>query len=110
MKSRFGRYTRKAPGQMNKLEASYAQHLKELQQFGQIAGFFYESMKFKLADKTYYTPDFLVLMTDGFIELHEVKGFWEDDARVKIKVAADKFPFKFKAIKKTNGQWVTEDF
>lgn len=40
-----------------------------------------------MADKTFYSPDFIVPALDC-IEVHEVKGHWEDDARVKIKVAA----------------------
>ena len=35
-----------------------------------------------------YTPDVLIAPPTG-LELHEVKGFWQDDARVKIKVAAE---------------------
>ena len=33
------------------------------------------------------------------MEMHEVKGFWQDDARVKIKVAAQMYPFRFLAAK-----------
>jgi hypothetical protein len=48
------------------------------------------------------------------IELHEVKGFWTDDARVKIKVAASIYPFKFMAVKprpqKVGGGWEVEEF
>ena len=71
-------------------------------------------MKFKLAKKCFYTPDVMVMLPDGQLEVHEVKGFWEDDARVKIKTAADKFPLKFvaikKAAKKNGGGWVFEEF
>ena len=35
--------------------------------------------------QTYYNPDYLVIYP-GHFEIHEVKGFWRDDARVKIKV------------------------
>jgi len=46
--------------------------------------------------------------------MHEVKGFWQDDARVKIKVAADMYPFRFIAVKprakKDGGGWQTEAF
>jgi hypothetical protein len=28
------------------------------------------------------------MLADGQLQAHEVKGHWEDDARVKIKVAA----------------------
>jgi hypothetical protein len=46
--------------------------------------------------------------------MHEVKGFWTDDARVKIKVAADLYPFRFIAAqalpKKQGGGWKIEEF
>ena len=44
------------------------------------------------------------------MEMHEVKGFWRDDARVKIKVAADIYPFRFLAIKKAKDGWEKESF
>ena len=40
----------------------------------------YEAVTLKLADKTTYTPDFLVVLVDGSIELHEVKGTWNAPA------------------------------
>lgn len=83
-------------GKMNRLEAAYAQHLQSQVLTGAIDAWFFESLKFKLAENACgYTPDFMVVRADGVIEFHEVKGHWEDDARVKIKVAADKFPFVF---------------
>ena len=39
-----------------------------------------------------------MLPRSGVLELHECKGFWRDDARVKIKVAASLYPFKFIAV------------
>jgi hypothetical protein len=55
-----------------------------------------------------------VLRGDGSLEVHEVKGFWEDDARVKVKVAASLFPFRFIAVtaiaKKHGGGWKVEEF
>lgn len=54
---------------------------------------FFQQIKLRLADNTFYTPDFMVLMKDGSIEFHEVKGSWkapnQDDSKVKIKVAAE---------------------
>ncbi|MFQ1017915.1 DUF1064 domain-containing protein [Gilliamella sp. BG7] len=101
-------------GQMNKTETEYYQHLKTLEQANEIIWFKFEGLKFKLANNTTYTPDFVVMNKDGLIELHEVKGFWMDDARVKIKVAADMYPFKFLAIKKKakklGGGWEIEEF
>ena len=54
----------------------------------------YEALTLRLAPKTTYTPDFLVVTADHLIELHECKGgFTRDDARVKWKVAAELYPF-----------------
>lgn len=94
----MNRVFHKAKGQtsakhdMNKLEARYASHLHVLQQVGKIHSFCFERHNLKLADRTYYKPDFEVMLPDGTIEFHEVKGFMRDDANVKIKVAAAQFP------------------
>lgn len=101
-------------GQMNKTEAAYAQHLELLRIAGTIAWYKFEGIKLRLADNTFYTPDFAVMLADGLIEMQEVKGFWQDDARVKIKVAAEIYPFRFVAVrpqaKKHGGGWDTEVF
>lgn len=101
-------------GQMNKTEQAYDAHLAELQHQGQIAWRKFEGIKLRLADNTFYTPDFAVMQPDGEIELHEVKGFWQDDARAKIKIAADMYPFRFIAVrakpKKDGGGWAVEEF
>jgi len=47
----------------------------------------------------------------GWFEIHETKGHWREAARVRIKVAADLYPwFKFVAVKWDKKQWVYEDF
>lgn len=101
-------------GQMNKTESAYAQHLEGLKYAGLIQWYKFEGMKFRLADNTFYTPDFAVLNANNTMEMHEVKGFWTDDARVKIKVAADLYPFGFIAVKakakKHGGGWELEVF
>lgn len=101
-------------GEMNKTEQAYANYLFQLQAAGEILWHIFEGMKFRLANNTFYTPDFAVMTPDGQIEIHEVKGFWQDDARVKIKVAASMYPFKFIAIKvkpkKDGGGWAIEEF
>ena len=99
-------------GKMNKTEAAYADYLESLKLGGQIIKWQFEAIKLRLADNTFYTPDFLVLNADNFMEIHKVKGFWQDDARVKIKVAAKEFPyFQFVAVKKAKGnQWEREVF
>ena len=98
-------------GRMNGLEEKYARFLMDKLNAGEVTLFRFESVKLRLADKTYYTPDFMVLDKDGMITFHEVKGFWQDDARVKIKVAAEQYPeFGFVAVKLVKGQWQTENF
>ena len=101
-------------GAMNKTEASYDAHLAAMQYAGQILWRKFEGLKLRLADNTFYTPDFAVMAADGVIECHEVKGFWQDDARAKIKVAADLYPFRFLAVraksKKEGGGWIMESF
>lgn len=108
------RGARRTPGTMNKLEKEYADHLETRRIAGEIEWFAFEAVKFKLAPATFYTPDFLVMLATGELEAHESKGHWEDDARVKIKVAAEKFPFRFLAVtkraKKHGGGWEVESF
>jgi len=97
---------------MNKLEHRYAEHLTIEQHQGEIEAFRFEPLKLRLADRTFVELDFLVVAKDRVIELHEVKGHWEDDARVKIKVAAELFPwFRFYGVqwRKATG-WNMEAF
>jgi hypothetical protein len=98
-------------GAMNKTEAAYAKMLEARKQAGEVAWYAFEALKFRLADNTFYTPDFAVMLASGQLEAHEVKGFWADDARVKIKCAAEKFPIQFFAVKKASGgAWSVEAF
>lgn len=101
-------------GTMNKTEKAYQDYLWCLQRAGQVVWFKFEGVKLRLADKTFYSPDFAVMLDTGLLEMHEVKGFWEDDARVKIKVAASIYPFRFVAAKqrpkKLGGGWEYEEF
>jgi hypothetical protein len=101
-------------GTMNKTEAAYAATLDARRFAGEVAWFKFEGVKLRLADNTFYTPDFAVMLVDGALEMHEVKGFWQDDARAKIKIAADLYPMRFVAVsvksKKEGGGWSIECF
>lgn len=95
---------------MNKTEAEYAQMLEARRVSGEILWWAYEAMTLKLADNTRYTPDFLVMLADGALEVHETKGgFIREDGWLKLKVAAGMFPFRFflcqKQAKKAGGGW-----
>jgi hypothetical protein len=97
-------------GAMNKTESAYSAQLEGQKHIGAIAWYRFEGMKFRLADNTFYTPDFMVMLASGELQAHEVKGFWTDDARVKIKVAADMYPIQFIAVKKAKSGWERESF
>ncbi len=101
-------------GKMNRTEAAYAAHLETLRMAGEVAWWRFEGVKLRLADSTFYSPDFAVMLTGGIMEMHEVKGFWRDDARAKIKIAAEQYPFRFISVtarsKRDGGGWNIEEF
>ena len=85
-------------GTMNKTEQSYATTLEQKKWAGEVAWYRFEGVKLRLADNTFYTPDFAVMLANGQMEMHEVKGaraIFADDAKVKVKVAAELYPFPF---------------
>ena len=98
-------------GAKNKTETAYGDLLELRKRAGEVAWYTFEGVKLRLADLTFYTPDYAVMLTSGELEMHEVKGGpWLDDARVKIKVAASLFPFRFIGVRKVRGAWETEVF
>lgn len=104
-------------GEMNKTEARYAIYLENEKQAGRVLWYAFEAVKLKLAHNTHLTVDFFVLLADGRLEAHDVKGaksIFTDDARAKMKIAADKFPWQFCAVYPKNKRygegWDREDF
>jgi len=85
---------------MNSLEKRYSEELDLRLLAGEVLWWRFEPLKLRLANGTFYTADFLVMLADRTLEVVEVKGgHWEDDARVKFKVAAEQFPiFRFRAV------------
>ncbi len=103
-------------GEMNKTEAAYAERLRALQAAGEILWHRFEGLKLRLADNTFLTVDFAVMRADGQLEMHDVKGskaIYTDDAKVKMKVAAQMYPFVFVVAyprpKREGGGWLLED-
>ena len=98
---------------MNRTEAAYGTLLERRKVLGEVAWFDFEAVTLKLADDTRYTPDFPVLLADGTIEMHEVKGHMRDDAWVKLKLAARLFPFRFilvrRVAKNAGGGWTFQE-
>lgn len=105
-------------GEMNKTEARYAQQLEARKTAGEVRWYAFERMKLRLAPATFFTVDFFVQLEDGSFECHEVKGrkgdryFAEEDAKLKIKVAAEMFPiFRFLIVwPAKGGGWRQERF
>jgi len=100
-------------GAMNKTEQAYAATLDARRHAGEVAWFKFEGVKLRLADNTFYTPDFAVMLSDGTLEMHEVKGYMQEDANVKIKVASDLYPMRFVIVrvrpKKDGGGWKIDE-
>lgn len=96
-------------GERNKTEAAYEQTLELLRRAGDVLWYRFEGIKLRLADKTFLTPDFAVMRNDGSMELHDCKGgIFMDDAKVKMKVAAEMYPFRFFVVRKKAGNWEYE--
>lgn len=96
---------------MNGLERDFeGTVLMPLRLAGKIVSHDFECVRLRLADKTWYTTDFLAQRVDGTVDAIEVKGgHWEDDARLKWKAAADRYPlFRFFAVTRKGGAWYVE--
>lgn len=96
---------------MNNLERQFQEWLDEQIHIGNLAWRSrHDGITLKLAKATRYTPDFVAITKAGEVVVYECKGFWRDDARVKIKVAADQYPFRFVAVQLVKRQWAFEEF
>ena len=84
------RFGPRAEHAMNGLEKRYSQYLEGLRVGGEVLEWRYEALKLRLGDATFFTPDFIVVYPDR-IEAHECKGFLEEAASVRIRVAATQF-------------------
>lgn len=94
---------RHVQGQKNKLEQAYEDTvLAPRLARGEIIGFWFEPLKLRIGKACYYTPDFLVMLADCTLELHEVKAMWrrkgggeragwQEDSRIKAKAAAERY-------------------
>ena len=98
------------PMRMNKLEKRFEDEvLRPSVATGGILSYKFEPIKLRMAKRTWYTPDFLAIRSDMVIVIYEVKGYWEDDARVKWKTCAELFPeFVFVAARHSKGIWTYE--
>ena len=93
------------PERMNKTEVAYGLILEARRRAGQVREYHYEAVTLQLAHDCRYTPDFLVILADGTVELHETKGHMRDDALVKLKVCARLYPFPLRLARLVKGAW-----
>ncbi|GAI88705.1 unnamed protein product [marine sediment metagenome] len=105
------------PKTMNKTEALYAENLENKKKAGIIIDWKFEAMKFRLGDgangtnrPAFFTPDFFVIHNNHF-ELIEVKGFFREAAKVRMKTARELYPWlAWTLVKVFKGGWQYEDF
>lgn len=95
---------------MNRAEKAYAERLATRHFAGEILRSEFEPERLRLSHSSikggqsaWYTPDFRVILPDGTIEFHEVKGRWEEAAKVRIRVAADQHPYRFVVVRVLGG-------
>lgn len=92
---------------LNKLETAFLGHL-EARKMGELLT---QAITLKIANGCRYTPDFVEVRHGLGMRAYEVKGFMRDDAAVKIKVAAARFPwieFFLATRPKRAGEWRIE--
>ena len=104
---RFAKGRTRIAGKANKTESRYADVLEARRLCGEIEWYKFEGFNVRLADSTFYMPDYVVMLADGTFEAHEVKAgrvdkatgkvvkISEDASNIKIKIAADMYPFRF---------------
>lgn len=89
---------RLAPGKLNKTEARFDAYLCRLHAEGSVLWHRPQCISLKLADDCWFRTDFAYLPPDRVLTIVDVKGaraMMQDDAKVKMRVAAGLFPFRF---------------
>lgn len=108
---------RRQAGEMNGHEKAFAEaFIIPHERAGQIETWGFERYKLKLADNTTLTPDFDIVWAEtGELAFYDVKANWagkphiEEDAWVKMKVAAEEFGVRLVVVypsDKTKTRWV----
>lgn len=111
MQRRYQALGRMKTGKMNKTEMLYRDRLELLKKAGEILDYWFECIKLRIGETCFLDADFFVLTKDMHLELHEVKGgFITDDALVKLKAVADKYPFPVRMMQYKNKQWAERTF
>lgn len=105
-----GRLRQKQGNGLNKTEAAFLAYLQASDQYADILP---QSVTLLIANGCRYTPDFLAVdqsLGSSALTAYEVKGFMRDDAGVKLKVAASKYPWiKFILVWRKAGAWQMQE-
>ena len=108
--ARGGRTTPPDRGRMNDTEQAYARNLDMRLHVGELLWWAFEPVRFLLAARCTYTPDFILLTADGEIVIHETKGFMEDDAAVKLRLFREQFWFlRLFMVKRRGRGWTIKE-
>lgn len=99
-------------GELNKTERAFAAYLQERQAAGAILWWKAHPFNVRLAESTFYRPDFLVLNAAMELVIYEVKGsYTSDKGQMKIKLCVEALPvFKMVKASRKNGIWNFEEF
>jgi hypothetical protein len=89
---------------LNKWELHFADQLEYRRMQGEIVWWAFEPFRIRLADDTFYKPDFVTVDKDGRTEIYEVKGFMREAARVRLKVAVERLPYQFYIVRRHKGR------
>ncbi len=118
----FARGVKKERGIPNKTECAFlVEYIQPMLDSGEAVHCWYEAWSFKLTETTpegkpgiRYTPDFVVFFDSGNIDIYEVKGYATNEALNRVKMFADKYPFKIfvatKQTKKNGGKFLIEEY
>lgn len=102
---RWGRGKRPDNNVMNGTEKAYSVELQRRKDAGEIADFKFHAFTLTIAEppnalNARWSPDFAVWDNEMVLEFHEVKGFMQDHALVRIKAAASQYPHPIFVAKK----------
>lgn len=77
---------------------AYGELLATLRLRGDVLWFRANPIKLRLADETYYGPNFAVMVASGHLEMHHVVDAAKNESLTTVKIAAEQFPFRFVAV------------
>ena len=90
----------------NKWELAYRDFLDLQKKAGVIRHYEFNRIQFWIGPSLWYKPDFFVIMPNGSIEIHEVKGLERRAGINKFKSAAGMYRWAtWRMVTKKNGVW-----